>query len=459
MLKHIRLHRGLDIPLKGMAELNVEKSIIPDVVAVKPTDFKGVTPKLMIREGDAVKAGSVLFIDKYHPEVCFTSPCSGTVKEVVRGEKRKLLQILVQADKDTDYLQFNKTDVNKASKEEISKLLLESGLWASVKQRPYGIIANPVNEPKAIFISAFDSAPLAPDYDFILKDEVAFMQVAVDALSKLTKGKVHVGLKAKGYESSPFYKLKNVEFATFDGPHPAGNVGVQIHHIDPVSKGDVVWTVDAVALAAIGKLFSKGVYDVSRLVAVTGNRASKNAYIKTVPGMAIKEIDFMAGPAKEELYGQPCDIRYISGNILSGENVGHNGYLGFYDSQITLISEGDYYECLGWAKIFRPKKFSFSHSYFSWLTPGKKYDADSNLNGGHRAFVVTGLYEKVLPMDIYPVYLLKAILAEDIDKMEQLGIYEVVPEDLALCEYVCPSKIDVQQIVAKGIDIMIKEMA
>ena len=236
MLKHIRLHRGLDIPLKGMAELNVEKSIIPDVVAVKPTDFKGVTPKLMIREGDAVKAGSVLFIDKYHPEVCFTSPCSGTVKEVVRGEKRKLLQILVQADKDTDYLQFNKTDVNKASKEEISKLLLESGLWASVKQRPYGIIANPVNEPKAIFISAFDSAPLAPDYDFILKDEVAFMQVAVDALSKLTKGKVHVGLKAKGYESSPFYKLKNVEFATFDGPHPAGNVGVQIHNIDPVSK-------------------------------------------------------------------------------------------------------------------------------------------------------------------------------------------------------------------------------
>ncbi len=459
MLEHIRLHRGLDIPMKGSAELRIEKTIVPDVIAVKPTDFKGLTPKLMVREGDTVKAGSVIFTDKYRPEIAFSSPCSGTVESIVRGEKRKLLQIRIKADRTIDYISFGTKDIFKASKEELAKTLLESGLWAAIIQRPYGIIANPADQPKAIFISGFNSAPLAPDTNFTLKDEIDNLQAGIDVLNKFTKGGVYLGLNSKDYAASPLYKLNHVKTYAFDGPHPAGNVGIQIHHISPIGKGDIVWTVDPVYVAAIGKLFTKGIYDVSKLVAVTGSRASKNAYIKCLPGMSMKDIADFAGPAEIEIYGQPSAIRYISGDVLSGDNVGPDGYLGFYHNQITLISEGTHCELLGWAKLCRPKKFSFSRSYCSWLTPGKKYDEDTNLNGGHRAFVVTGLYEKVLPMDIYPVYLLKAILAEDIDKMEQLGIYEVVEEDLALCEFVCPSKIDVQNIVSKGINIMIKEMA
>ncbi len=459
MLKHIRLHRGLDIPLKGSAEPKVEKSIISDVIALKPTDFKGVIPKLKVKEGDAVKAGSVVFVDKLHPEIAFSSPCSGTVKSIERGEKRKILQILINADKTNDYLQFPAKDVFKASKEELKQELLESGLWSAIKQRPYGTIANPADEPKAIFISAFNSAPLAGEINFVLKDEIDHLQIGVNVLNKFTKGGVYVGLNSKDFAASPLYKLKDVKHVAFDGMHPAGNVGIQIHHISPIGKGEIAWTIDPFFVAAIGKLFSKGVYDLSRLIAITGERAENPCYVKTLPGMAIKEISTFVSKKEAKISGQNVDIRYISGDVLSGENVGLDGYLGFYHSQITLISEGNYFELLGWAKPIRPSKFSISHSYCSWLSPSKKYNGDSNLNGGQRAFVVTGLYEKVLPMDIYPVYLLKAILADDIDKMEQLGIYEVVEEDLALCEYVCPSKIDVQEIITKGINMMLKEMA
>lgn len=459
MLKHIRLNRGLDIPVKGNAELRIEKTIVSDVISVKPTDFKGLIPKLVVREGDTVKAGSVIFTDKYRPEIVFVSPCSGTVESIIRGEKRKLLEIRIKADRVIDYIAFGIKDIVKTGKNELAKCLLESGLWATIKQRPYGTIANPLDEPKAIFISGFNSAPLAADVNFILKDEIDNLQAGIDVLNKFTKGGVFIGLSSKDFAASPLYKLKNVKHNGFDGPHPAGNVGVQIHHVSPIGKGEVVWTVDPIHVASIGKLFTKGVYDVSRIVAVTGSAMEKPCYVKCLPGMPVKEIDFLVGNKVREIYGQQVGLRYISGDVLSGTNVGHDGSLGFYNNQITVISEGNYYELLGWAKIIRSKKFSFSNSYLSWLCPGKKYNVDTNLNGGHRAFVVTGLYEKVVPMDIYPVYLLKAILAEDIDKMEQLGIYEVVEEDLALCEYVCPSKIDVQDIVSKGINMMIKEMA
>ncbi|MEG1692941.1 MAG: Na(+)-translocating NADH-quinone reductase subunit A [Bacteroidales bacterium] len=459
MLKHIRLNRGLDIPIKGNAELRIEKTIISDVISVKPTDFKGLIPKLIVREGDAVKAGTVIFTDKYRPEVVFVSPCSGTVESIIRGEKRKLLEIRIKADRVTDYIAFGTKDIFKTNKEELIKHLLDSGLWAAIKQRPYGTIANPMDEPKAIFISGFNSAPLAADNNFILKDEISSMQAGIDVLNKFTKGGIFIGLNSKDYAASPLYKLKNVTHYGFDGPHPSGNVGIQIHHIAPLGKGETVWTVDPVFVAAIGKLFTKGIYDITKLVAVTGPRLEKPCYVKCLPGMQISDIDFLVSKEEVEVYGQEVDVRYISGDVLTGVNVGHSGSLGFYNNQITIISEGNYYELLGWAKIIRSKKFSLSHSYFSWLIPSKKYKVDTNLNGGQRAFVVTGLYEKVLPMDIYPVYLLKAILAEDIDKMEQLGIYEVIEEDLALCEYVCPSKIDVQNIVSKGINIMIKEMA
>lgn len=459
MIKHIHLNKGLDIPVKGVAELKVEKNIISEVVSVKPVNFKNLTPKLMVREGDEVKAGSILFVDKYRPEIGFASPVSGTVESVVRGEKRKLLEVRVKAAQTTDYIKFETPELSKATAQEIKKVLLESGLWAAMKQRPYGTVANPADEPRAIFVSAFDSAPLAPDYNFTLKDEAANLQVAVDVLNKLTKGGVFVGVNAKNAATSPFNHLKNIKLYGFTGAHPAGNVGVQINNIAPINKGEVVWTVDPMFMVAIGKLFTKGIYDVTRTIAVAGNRVEKPCYVTCVPGTQIKDLDFLVSKKEVEICDQECGCRYISGNVLTGNNVGAEGSLDFYSNMVSVISEGNYYEMFGWVKPIRSKKFSFSKSYFSWLTPKKQYKVDTNTNGGQRAFVVSDVYGKVLPMDIYPVYLLKAILAEDIDKMEQLGIYEVIEEDLALCEYVCPSKIDIQEIVAKGIATMIKEMA
>ena len=459
MIKHIQLHKGLDIPVKGAAELKIEKDIISDVVSVKPVNFKNLTPKLLVREGDEVKAGSILFVDKYRPEIGFATPVSGTVESVVRGEKRKLLEVRIKASKTTEYIKFETPELGKATAEEIKKVLLESGLWVAIKQRPYGTVANPADEPRAVFVSAFDSAPLAPDYNFTLKDETANIQVAVDVLNKLTKGGVYVGVNAKNCAASPFNNLKNVKLYGFSGAHPAGNVGVQINNIAPINKGEVVWTVDPMFMVAIGKLFTNGIYDVKRTIAVAGNRVEKPCYVTCVPGTQIKDLDFLVSKKEVEIYGQESGCRYISGNVLSGNNVGAEGSLDFYSNMVSVISEGNYHEMFGWVKPFRCGKFSFSKSYFSWLCPKKQYKVDTNTNGGQRAFVVSDVYGKVLPMDIYPVYLLKAILAEDIDKMEQLGIYEVIEEDLALCEYVCPSKIDIQDIVSKGIATMIKEMA
>ena len=459
MIKHIQLNKGLDIPVKGAAELKIEKSIISEVVSVKPVNFKNLTPKLLVREGDAVKAGSILFVDKYRPEIGFASPVSGTVESVVRGEKRKLLEVRVKASETTDYIKFNAPEPGKTTAEEIKKVLLESGLWAAIKQRPYGTVANPADEPRAIFVSAFDSAPLAPDYNFTMRDEAANLQVAVDVLNKLTKGGVFVGVNGKNASASVFSKLNNVKLYGFSGPHPAGNVGVQINNIAPINKGEVVWTIDPMFMVAIGKLFKQGIYDVARTIAVAGNRVEKPCYVTCVPGTQMKDLDFLVSKEEVEIFDQETGCRYISGNVLTGTNAGAEGSLDFYSNMVTVISEGNYYEMFGWVKPFRCGKFSFSKSYFSWLTPKKKYKVDTNLNGGQRAFVVSDVYGKVLPMDIYPVYLLKAILAEDIDKMEQLGIYEVIEEDFALCEYVCPSKIDIQDIISKGIATMIKEMA
>lgn len=444
--------------MKGVAVTTVSKTVTPEVVAIKPTDFKALVPKLLVREGDAVKAGTILFCDKKRPEIGFAAPCSGTVEAIVRGDRRKLLEVRIKADQTTDYINFSIPDLNGITREDVIRILLESGLWPVIKQRPFGTVANPADEPKAIFISGFNSAPLAADINFTLKDEIDSIQTAVDVLRKLTKGAVNIGLAAADYAASPLYKIKGANHYTFSGPHPAGNVGIQIAHISPMKKGEVAWTVDAVNLAAIGKLFKKGIVDMSRLVAVAGPRVEKPCYVKTIPGASIKEfLPFIAG-GQAEICGQQVGNRIISGDVLSGTKVSEEGFLGYYDTLVTVIAEGNYCETFGWAKPFRPKKFSLSRSYFSWLTPSKRYDADANLNGGVRAFVVTGLYEKVLPMDIYPVFLLKAILAENIDEMEKLGIFEVVEEDLALCEYVCPSKIDVQAIVAKGIEIMIKDM-
>ena len=450
MSNNIYLKKGLDLPISGEAAQSTKKVIVPDVVAVKPTDFRGLVPKLLVREGDKVLAGTPVLADKMSQNILFASPVSGTVAEVVRGAKRKLLEVRIKADAEQEYVDFGVKQVSDMTAEQIKESILAAGLWPAIIQRPYGIIANPEVKPKAIFVSAFNTAPLATDAEFALKDEFSNIQTAINALNKLTDGGVHLSFNAKNYSGTPFHRLDNVIQHTFEGKHPAGNVGVQIHHISPIRKGETVWTVSLMMLAAIGRLFTTGKYDLTRKIAVTGPMAINPAYVEGLPGIAIKSL--------ADFYDPSLNLRYVSGNVLTGTNVGKGGFMGFYDDQVTILEEGDKYEMLGWAKPFRPQLFSASRTYFSWLTPNKKYDMDTNLHGGPRAFVVNDVYGKVLPMELYPVYLLKACLANDIDKMEKFGIYEVLEEDLALCEYVDPSKIYIQQIITDGISLMLKEM-
>ena len=450
MSNNIYLKKGLDLPINGTAAQNTKKVIVPDVVAVKPTDFRSLVPKLLVREGDKVLAGTPVLADKMSQNILFASPVSGTVAEVVRGEKRKLLEVRIKADAEQEYVDFGVKKVADMTAEQIKEALLTACLWPALTQRPYGIIANPEVKPKAIFVSAFSTAPLAASPEYALRDDIEHIQTAINALGKLTDGGVHFSLNSANYSGTPFHKVENVIQHTFEGKHPAGNVGVQIHHISPIRKGETIWTVSLLMLAAIGKLFNTGKYDVRRKIAVTGPKAINPAYVEGYPGITIKDV--------AEFYNAAENLRYVSGDVLTGTNVGANGYLGFFDNQITILEEGDKYELLGWAKPVRCKLFSASRTYFSWLTPNKKYDMDTNLHGGPRAFVVNDVYSKVLPMNIFPVHLLKACLANDIDGMEKFGIYEVLEEDLALCEYVDPSKIYIQQIITDGIALMLKEM-
>ena len=453
MSNNIDLKEGLNIPISGTAAQNTKKTVVPDVIAVKPTDFKGLLPRLLVKEGDKVLAGSPVLADKKNPDIIITSPVSGTVAEIVRGDKRKLLEVRIKADAQQEFVDFGIHKPAEMSAEEVKALLLKSGLWPAIIQRPYGILADPALTPEAIFVSAFTTAPLAAVPEYVFKDEIADIQTGVDAIAKLTDGGVHFSLNSENYSGTPLHKIEHVIQHVFNGKkHPAGNVGVQISHISPIMKGDTVWTVSLLMLAAIGKLFSTGKFNMARKVAVTGPKAIAPAYVDALPGICMKDL-------KEFYDNSANDLRFISGDVLTGENVGENGFLGFFDNQVTLLHEGTEREVLGWAKPFRFGKFSSSHTYFSWLCPKKEYDMDTNFNGGPRAFVMSDVYSKVLPMDIYPVYLAKACLAGDIDKMEKFGIYEVLPEDLALCEYVDPSKNDIQAMIQKGIDLMIKEMA
>jgi Na+-transporting NADH:ubiquinone oxidoreductase subunit A len=445
----IKLKRGLDIQLKGRAEQILEQMDRPDTFAIKPTDFHGLTPKLAAKEGDKVKAGSPLFFDKYQPDVKYVSPVSGEVVAINRGERRKILEVVVKADGENQSEEFRKANPADLSRDEVREELLRSGLWPTIRKRPYGIVAQPDENPRDIFISCFDSAPLAPDYDYVLSGEESAWQTGLDALSKLTDGKIYLGLPAEG-ANKVFANSKGVEINRFQGPHPAGNVGIQLHHVAPLAKGDVVWTIQPQDVVAIGWLFEKGIYDSSRIIALTGSEVKEPRYYRTWVGANL------AGLFKGRLTND--HVRFVSGNVLTGTRIEADGFLCFYDSMISVIPEGDYYEAFGWA-LPGFNKFSPSRTFFSWMgSKKKKYRLDTNMHGEERAFVVSGEYEKVLPMDILPVYLLKSILANDIDKMEKLGIYDIVEEDMALCEYVCTSKIEVQSIVRKGIDSMIKEL-
>lgn len=450
MSKVINLKRGLNIRIKGAAEQITGSPVKADKVALKPTDFPGLIPKILVKQDQEVKAGEPIFFDKYNPEIYFTSPVSGKVLAINRGERRKVLEIIIKADGKNESVDFPKADPLKLSRDEVKAQLISSGLWAFLKQRPYGTVANPSLVPKHIFISGFNSAPLAPDYEFTLSGQSATLQTGINALGKLTDGKVFLGIRPAQTKGGVFAGLKNVEINQFSGPHPAGNVGIQIHHISPISKGDIVWTINPQAVAFIGRLFETGRLDMTKFIALTGSEVNDPKYYSVVHGTCLETL--LANQTKKEV-----NERIISGNVLTGKQVETSQYLGFFDQQVTVIPEGDQYEFMGWADPGF-NKFTSSKTFISKIFPKKEYTLDANLHGGERSFVMSGQYEKFLPMDILPVYLLKAILADDIDKMEELGIYEIIEEDLALCEYSCASKIKVQEIVRQGLDLMMKEL-
>ena len=449
MSENIVLKQGLDVPVSGSACLRVGKSMLPPVVAVCPGDFKGLLPRLLVKEGDRVLCGSPVIADKKNPDILLPAPASGTVESVVRGEKRKLLAVLIRTDDRQEYAPLSFGALSDEAS--VKAALLSSGLWPFIVQRPYGIIADPAVTPSAIYVSAFNTAPLAADTEFTLGTELAAIQKGIDALSKIAP--VHVGVDASLGEGSAFLRLTGCTLHGFKGKHPAGNVGVQISHIRPIGKGDTVWTLPLFGVAAIGKSILKGRLELRRKVAVCGPAAIEPSYAETIPGTPVSEFAAWYGNSADEL-------RFVSGDLLSGRNAGIGGFLGWADDQLSLIREGVEPELLGWIRPLRLAQFSTDRSYFSWLMPWRRYDMDTNLHGGKRAFLMNeSYYKKVLPIDIFPVSLAKACLAGDIEKMEKFGIYEVLPCDLATCEFVDPSKNDIQEIIAKGIDLMLKEMA
>ena len=448
MSKDIRIKKGLDIKLVGVAEKKTTKSSQSSVYAVKPEDFHGITPKLVAKEGAEVKAGDTLFYSKSDERILFPSPVSGKVTEVIRGARRKVLAVKIAADATQVYKDFGVKDADAMSAEEVKNHLFASGCWPFVKQRPYDVVANPNQAPKAIFISAYASAPLAADLEYTLAGKEAELQAAITAFSKLTEGLVHVSVGAN--TTSPLANLTGIELHKVSGPHPSGNVGTQIAKLDPINKGEVVWVITPQDLVVIGELLLTGKLNVSRTIALTGSQFSKPQYVTAISGALIADVT--ANNLNDD------NTRIISGNVLSGKEVKAEEFLGYYDNQITAIPEGDDYEFFGWNKpIFN--KISTSRALtFSWLTPKKKYDLNTNTNGEHRAFVVTGSYEEVFPLDIYPMQLLKAFMYKDLDEMEALGGYEVAPEDFALTEFVCVSKQPHQKIIREGLDLMREEL-
>ena len=448
MSKSVRLSRGLNINLLGDADKVYASVKNHEIYALKPTDFHGLTPKLTVKVGDSVLAGSTIFFDKYNEKIKFCSPVSGTIHDIIRGDKRRILEVIIKSNSEVKYVSHSPVNPKDLSREQIIDHMLQKGVWPFIRQKPYDIIANPSDMPKSIFISAFKSGPLAIDNDFALYGMDELFQKGLNIISKLTNGKTHLNLDGNTNSSKVFSDAKGVELNSFSGPHPAGNVGIQIHHLDPINKGDVVWYLEPQDIIVIARLFTEGKYDVSRIISLCGSEVSKPRYYRTISGSCVANL--ISGNVERE------NNRIICGDVLSGKKIDKNGYLGFYDTQLTVISEGNEQEFFGWA-LPGINKFSMSKSYFSWLFPTRKYNIDTNMRGEERAYVVTGQYEKVLPMDIFPQQLVKAIMIEDIDLMEKLGLYEVGPEDFALCEFVCTSKIEVQSLIRHGLDILRKE--
>ncbi|MDH7911469.1 Na(+)-translocating NADH-quinone reductase subunit A [Winogradskyella sp. SYSU M77433] len=448
MSKDIRIKKGLDIKLVGNAEKATENAIVSNFYSVRPEDFHSIIPKLIAKEGTRVKAGETLFHNKDYEAMKFVSPVSGEVTEVQRGPRRRIDAIKITADKEQVYVDHGKFDLSSDA-DKLKAHLLQSGCWAFVKQRPYDVVANPEHSPKAIFISGYASAPLAADLDYTLQGKETELQTAVTALSKLTEGKVHVSV---GSNSSPLAGLNDVVVHKVSGPHPSGNVGTLINKVDPINKGEVAWTVNAQDLVIIGELLLTGKFNAERIVALAGSSVKKPRYFKTKIGSEVSTMVYDNGVDKDG------NDRIISGNVLSGKQVAPDGNLDYYSNVITVIPEGDDYEFFGWNKPIFNKVSTSRALTFSWLNPKKKFDLNTNTNGEHRAFVVTGSYEEVFPLDIYPLQILKACMYQDLDEMEALGMYEVAPEDFALTEFICVSKQPHQKIIREGLDLMLKEI-
>ncbi len=449
MSKDIKIKKGLNIRLKGGAEKTLSKAPRSRTFAIRPEDFHLITPKMVVKEGAKVQAGDVLFYAKANEAIKFVSPVSGVLKTIERGAKRVITELLIEADAQDTFKDFGKLDPASADAATLKELLLASGCWPFIKQRPYDVIARPDRTPKAIFVSGYTTAPLAADLDFTLQGKSEALQAAITALSKLTSGKVHIGIGGDG--NSPFKGLSNCEIHTVKGPHPAGNVGTQIAKIDPVNKGETVWTVAAQDLVIIGELLLTGKFNAERVIALAGASVKQPKYYTTKIGAEVSTFVYDSGLVEDH-------SRVISGDVLTGKTISPKGHLGYYDNTVTIIPEGDDYEFFGWNKpVFN--KISPSRALtFSWLTPNKKYDLDTNTNGEHRAFVVTGNYEEVFPLDIYPLQILKACMVKDLDQMEALGMYEVAPEDFSLTEFICVSKQPHQDIIREGLDLMYNEI-
>lgn len=452
MEKIIKLRKGLDIKIEGVPDHSLNAPTVPyRKYAVKPVDFYGINPKLDVSVQDRVLAGTILFHDKKNPQVTVSSPVSGTVTEIVYGERRVIREIRIDADEKVEYRQFTPIKPEEFTEQNVRERLLEAGLWAYIRQRPYDIPANPERRPRGIFISAFDTAPLAPDLDIVVHGQENFFQAGVDALKKLTDGKLYLGVHRTKTASKVYNECKNVEVCVFDGPHPAGNVGIQVHHIQPINKGETIWYVHPQDVVIMGRLLLKGIYDATKIVSLGGSEVVHTGYHKVLAGLNVRYL------LQENVKEFACEPRVVSGNVLTGSNIGVDGYLGAYDHGISVIPEGNRFRFMGWmAPGFN--LYSYSRTFLSRLFRQRRYRIDTNINGGERAYVLTGQFEKVLPMDIYPMQLIKACLSKDIEKMEDLGIYEVAPEDFALCEYIDASKTEIQQIIREGLELVRREV-
>ncbi len=442
------LKKGFDINLDGNAIEEIGSEFKSNSFAIKPTDFINITrPKLLVDVGDDVKAGTPVVYDKLSENIMYCSPVSGEVIDIIRGDKRRLEEIRILPDKTNKFLnhkKYSEKEIQKLSREDIIDNLTKSGVWPNLIQRPFGLVADYEVEPKSIHISFFDSSPLAPNYSFIYKEELENIEFGLLVLSKLTNGKIHLNHNS---ESIKYFKNDKYQNNEFSGPHPSGNVGVQIHHIDPVNKNDIVWSTTPAGLIQIGKLFNKGIYDASKIISLVGSSVEKPMYYKCLSGFSVNDI--ISKNVSDE------NVRVISGNVLTGTSIGYEGYLGFYDNMITVIPEGNNHAFLGWIMpVINKLSFQRAFGLLSFLNPNKKYKLDTNTNGELRAFVQSGVFEKVLPMDILPTYLFKSILANDYDEMEELGIYELIEEDVALCEFVDVSKNEIQKLLRTGLNML-----